>query len=359
MQATTIGTGAGDAAGAKARARRWGALLLAGAVAGCAQPAFVSERIDAPMAGDKGEKGGLVYALPMTVLTVARTEDDKGNPAYRITPSVMPDQSARYRLRYAAIAAVDDDVKIDVDSNLLLTTAKTDVQDRTGDILIAAAKTAASVARIGTLRLIPSDKPAPPPRCSTKPFTAVLTLDELRRGRELPDCSTVRLVGPPMAAPPSAEPAPRCDFSLCFRTTMTVIARITPGDGNGRDAQDFSFVAIDPSRTEGIDLQGAPLVKRVNTLAFQNGLLTSTRVEKPSSALAAANLPLEIAKAILSAPAELLTLRYKSEGDVLKGKAEVLRAQKDVLDAQQKLQEAVAAANNAGAAAVVGSGTSP
>jgi hypothetical protein len=82
-------------------------------------------------------------------------------------------------------------------------------------------------------------------------------------------------------------------------------------------------------------------------------------VEKPSSALAAANLPLEIAKAILSAPAELLTLRYKSEGDVLKGKAEVLRAQKDVLDAQQKLQEAVAAANNAGAAAVVGSGTSP
>jgi hypothetical protein len=72
------------------------------------------------------EKGGIVYSLPKTVITVKGEKEDQKPATYTITPSIVPDQRARYRLRYASSAFTEDELNLGVDSNGLLTTTKAD-----------------------------------------------------------------------------------------------------------------------------------------------------------------------------------------------------------------------------------------
>jgi hypothetical protein len=115
-------------------------------------------------------------------------------------------------------------------------------------------------------------------------------------------------------------------------------------------------MAIDPYRTEGINLETALFVKRQNTVTFENGLVKSVSIQKPSSVLAAVSLPLSVMKAILSVPAELLQLKITNVTD----ETNLAKAEKDKLDALDALLKAQSSAKSTSpSSAVTGTGGTP
>jgi hypothetical protein len=86
----------------------------------------------------------------------------------------------------------------------------------------------------------------------------------------------------------------------------------------------------------------AAFVRKVTNLTFDSGVLTEIHIEKPSEALAFMEIPLTIAKAILSVPAELIQLKinYSSRDKELHDarKAE-LEAKQALLDYIKKQRE--------------------
>ncbi len=338
----------------------WQTLILIGSlsVSGCAYQIVSSEKIDESESIGLAEPGGLVYALPMSLVTITGDKDPSGKVTYTVTPSIVPDPGARYRLRYAPPGNTDDDLNLQVDKNGLLTSTKANFTDRMGDIVIAAAKT---VAAFGTspraARAVHTGGPAAP----VYPFTAIYTIDELVGTQVLPDAAKVSVDAnwPVAGSWQTAAASPSCSFSVCFRTVVPMKGTIS---GGGTVKNEFVFVAIDPRRTEGITLKSAALVARTNTVTFDSGLVTSVAINEPSTTLAIANLPLAVLKAILSVPAELLTLRIANVTDqasLVKAQADLLTQMKAALDAQAALQKAQAGTTPSPSSPITGTGTSP
>ena len=316
------------------------AAILAGTfLAGCTSRIVVSEpQAAAPSAG-LGEPGGLVYSLPKTIVTVEATQDAGGKISYKITPAIVPDASARYRMRFTSTGLTDDDIKLAVDDNGLLTTTTAAVTDQSAEVIVALAKTAA------TLAGSPFASGALPPKqkkqtAAAYPFTQVLTLEEMARGTPLYDGRVIRAdLGVDIAAPPAV-----CAFSLCYRTSILVRGSIH--DGSANVGSDFTFIGVDPSHTEGIDLRVAGLVKRTNTVSIKSGIAFGDGIQQDSTVLAAANLPLKVVKAILSAPQDLLTIRVQNltqQGSLIQQQTAVLNDQVALLNARKALQAAQAA----------------
>ena len=330
------------------------ALLLGGTMlAGCASRIVISEPQSASSLSHNGEAGGLVYSLPQTIIAVDGAQD-KGEVTYTITPSIMPDASARYRFRFTSNGFTDDDLNLGVDATGLLTSGTATITDQTPAIIEALAKTAATV--VQPLSQFARTGPSNQPSTGNYPFHMVFTLDEFLRSPLLPDKRHIAVDG--FGARIDA-PAPTCAFSVCYRTPVLLRGRII--DTSGRDVgAHFAFLAIDPSSTEGIDIRGAALVKRTDTVTFTNGIAVGNAIKQDSMVLAAASLPLEVIKAILSAPAGLLTLKVNNvtdQANLVQQQANLLTQQTALITARNTLQQTKS--GTAGGGTVTGTGTSP
>gem|GEM_PF-3352737 len=342
------------------RAFTMSALLLLAAVmaAGCTQRLVISQPIATePDAGDE-ERGGLVYSLPMTVIAVAGAQDRTTKAVtYTVTPAILPDPSARYRLKYGPSGFTDDDLNLATDSTGLLTSSKANATDKTGEIIVAIAKTAAA----GGMQLAPSATKA---KVEAYPFTVIFTVDEFLKpgGNPLPDDTTI-VADDQWALPPKemTGTAPSCSFSVCFRRVFPIKASICPDKCATPDRArfQFAFVAVNPHQTEGIDLKTASLVFRQNNVTFSSGLIQSVAINQPSTFLAIVSLPLTVLKEILKVPAELLTLKVNNvnaEANLAQAQATLLTQMKALIDAQQALDKARQAGK---APPVSGTGSSP
>jgi len=337
------------------------AAMLSIALAGCGHTLVRSDPITTKpddVSGD-AERGGLVYSLPMTVVSVTGTMDSNKNVTYAVTPSILPDPLARYRLKFVNNGWADEDLNLGVDNNGLLTSTKANAFDRTGDIIVAVAKTIVAGQQPSST-LAPSRATAAPSP-DNYPFTVILDAEEFVSGKDidLPDGMVIRVTNSPKFG---QQPESRaCNFSVCFRTVVPVRARIVRKGANAGDrVNDFAFVAIDPNSTEGVDLKTATLVNRTNTLTFNSGLINSVQINEPSTALALVSLPLTVLKAILQVPAELLSLKITNVTDqasLLQQQANVMTQMKALIDAQKALD----AARGTGGAnrAVTGTGAAP
>jgi hypothetical protein len=340
-------------------------------LAGCSQTIVSSTPIpggaeNAPPTSD--ESVTAVYSLPMTVVTVSATPDATSTAAnpkpstYTITPSILPDNTARFRLNYVPTDLSDDSVTLGVDQNGLLSSVVANATGHQGDIIVALATTAATVATLGGAGLsgamragaVPMVMSAPNPGCKPSvAFTVVYELKDLAGATEpLPDCSTFRVEWNSGAvASPAATVHPACAFSVCYRPLVTATATITlSGSSQIKQAK---FVAIDPDSIEGLNLKSSPFVARTHTISFSSGLMTSAAISDPSVALAIANLPLTVLTAVLKAPQSVLTIQSTNIQD----QTSAVTAQTALINAELALQKAVASEKTP--TAVAGSGTAP
>jgi hypothetical protein len=308
-------------------------------LAGCTYRIVSSEKVgdrpaDVPA---NAERGGLVYSLPMTLITVtAKKEGD--SVTYQVAPTILPDPNARYRLRYAPTGVTDDDISFQVDRNGLLTSARATETDRTGDIIIALAKAATAAATMART----SEATPATPEDGQYPFTRIYDYATFVNGVNLPGQARIEVDRKYL---PKSTSRPDCSYSVCYRVAVPVVATLRSftvdqkGTRTPFESQ-FAFMAVDPDSLEGIDLNTAAMVTRTNSITFDSGLITSIAINQPSTSLAIANLPLNVLSAVLSVPANLLTLRVAN----VQGEANLVQAQANLLNQMKLLMDAQAAA---------------
>ncbi len=303
-------------------------------VAGCTYQIISSERVDEAANTGRAEPGGLIYSLPETLVKVSASQAATGAVTYVVTASITPDPRERYRLRFAPSAQTDNTIDLKVDANGLLTSATANINDRSGDIVVAVASFAASLAPSpGTRWQIA----APPEPAVAYPFDQYISFDRLANGEvvKLWDGATLSIDTESLKAWPVSKVPDHpinCSYSVCYRSVIPVVATISGGEQK-KDKTQFYFPAIDKTRTEGIDIHSASLVNRTHTLEFANGVMTRVNIVQPSTNLALAQLPLQVIQAVMKS---LFTLNISYAN----AEQNALAAQTNLLTAIQALHAA-------------------
>ena len=325
--------------------------MMAAAIflAGCGELRTISAPLteDSTAARNGAEPGGLVYGLPYTVLRIdGKLEATPPRVTYTITPIILADPAARFRARFNPSGWADNSLDVTVNAEGLLTSGSATIADQRGAIVVEAARLAGQVGGLRGFGLLPPSPPGTPTPPSPYPFSVTYTADQLASasGQALPDMATIRLIPPPREATAASTP-PRCDLSLCYRPMTTVFGEISRPSSPTPLANRFALSIVDTSRVEGVQLVGAALVTRSNTLTFNNGVLTRHQINQPSSALALASVPTTALGAFTKALSEVLTIRVDqatSDAQLVQQQAALLEARVKLLQAEQALQAAAA-----------------
>ena len=317
----------------------WRTFIVAGCLilAGCTYQIISSERVGEAATKGEAEPGGLIYSLPETVVKVSASQASGGGAVtYVVTALITPDPRERYRLRFAPSGQTDNTIDLKVDANGLLTSATANINDRSGDIVVAVASFAASLAPSPGARLEMAAAAQP---AVAYPFDQYISFDQLanRKVVQLWDGATLSIETESLEVWPVSKVPDHpvdCTYSVCFRSVIPVVVTISRGEQNRTQ---FYFPAIDKTRTEGIDIHSASLVNRTHTLEFANGVVTRVNIVQPSTNLALAQLPLQVIQAVMKS---LFTLNISYAN----AEQNALAAQTNLLTAIQALQAAQAKA---------------
>ncbi|TXH34051.1 MAG: hypothetical protein E6Q98_19960 [Rhodospirillaceae bacterium] len=119
--------------------------------------------------------------------------------------------------------------------------------------------------------------------------------------------------------------------------------------GNSR-ATNITYAVANPNYTIAVDMSRSVLVEKKVNLAVADGVLQSIIVDKPSTVLAAASIPIDIAKAFASIPSAALQFKIENinaEKGVTEAQAAKLKAEIELIKAKEDLEAAKKGANAA------------
>lgn len=262
----------------------------------------------------------------------------------------------------------DDTVKLNVSANGLLTSANAVAADRTGDILVEAAgvvgmSTAKAVTKGQQMSLQPGGAGAPY-LCGDHAQTIIEIFDPLDEpaGRHAVDQFPFEVsmsVDPPGAKPLAGAPAAKRLYvgapsppliGLYFRTPTPVWISLLRTDGGSTRVIDSSVALLPQAGPIGfVPMNSSAFVKTTDDVQFVDGSLSSWSTDRPSEVLEVVRLPVKIATALISVPAQLLSVKvdYSSKAKSL---AEAQQAQIETQLKLQKLKLCLAQAQADGAA---------
>lgn len=347
------------------------AILLTAFLASCSTGSLL--RTSKATAGARG----VPYSLPRSVLklTMDVTRVTQPSPGFSVSLSsevlTVPDRSRSYLLEHRTSAAREDDVKIATTADGLLTTIVAHTDDKAIDMVKALAGGAAGVARLfagmpGGMRAAAfvdggaSEETVLGPLVGRHEILVPLTsqaswsaVDEafvvVNDLRPFPSTDQVRfkviLMPAGMAAGDSNRPAHlKVDEPSALPVDGVLVAARSPVLFRavveiGPVAGPFGFAFVqqlagipDYSPVVTLDFERARFVKTTYSSKFENGVLTSFDTNRPSSGLAIASAPLDIAKEILKVPAEILQLKF-----------DISSKEKQLVESETALAKSVAA----------------
>lgn len=339
---------------------RLAGLLLLSGIGGCGSVVTstpLTMTSSGPARSVEGSKLLGAYCLTQSILEITIQDDDQGNPQMSIVTNHIPDSSHYFRVDYNASIFADDDVKLDLQNGCSLSGLTAKVQDESASILRQIANLAIQLATglptpsipvtaggqhaavkrkfVGHLNIGLVNGPA-----SEQEFNA-----ELHRIYPTLDVHA-GLLGS-TSPPADAAVANTAEDGLYYQVPVPYVLTVTQDHDNAKIVQ-TQFVAVEnggPIVRVPVD-RGA-FISRNTTLSFSNGSLTSHEVVKPSEALQFVSLPVDVAKALLSIPAELLTARI----NVTQSQGNLLTQQESLLEDKIKLmtEQATYAASVKGA----------
>jgi hypothetical protein len=291
-------------------------------------------------------------------------------------PISIADPAHTYLLSYSASPLSDDTVDIDPDPKTgLLTTIDLTAADRTDDIIIEIAKSAALIFEAATepqgreifSRLLdPSDEAAKRELVDDMNRVAIedAAIQEQSACRAPSDeraraiCTGYRSVAAGLRRidlvidepPPYPTPVADCSIGVCYRLAMPYRFRVE-FEGTGYSVEEVHSLtnAMPPIP---IDLARASFVTKVTKIDFDAGQVDKVHVQKPSEALELASLPVRVVSAFFGAVADLIQLRVNvgtKEQALAQQELQVLQAKQALEDAkrQQRVTESAAQANTA------------
>lgn len=131
-----------------------------------------------------------------------------------------------------------------------------------------------------------------------------------------------------------------CSGKLCYPVIKTAVieVRATP---NSSATQIINIPDI--QNLAEIDISRASFVKKGVTVDFENGLLKSVELKKPSEMLSVISVPTNILAELFKLPTELVQLKIDTSGkseELIKAEESLLETQESLRVAIQKIEEA-------------------
>ena len=302
-------------------------------------------------------KNKIVYFLPTGHIRLQIFEPEgKLQCEIKVTEIYVPDVSKSFFVEYhPSILSDDSEVKVTVNKQGFLAGVLTKTEDKTPAIIAALGQIARTILRLPAAPPMPLAPDAEPLPCKLDmtfdPFNPVErahVLSQVQMQRVGQNVTALKIEPVSANAPstngidddwfrktldriPGIYHRPLLPYKLKFETTNPALQPVT--------------VVYLPNNSPilGLDILRAPFVKNEYDITFENGILTSVKWVKPSEALGFVNIPLDLAKAIVSIPSELLTVKVNdltAEKGLLEAEKNLIQAQLDLIVKQKELGEA-------------------
>jgi hypothetical protein len=294
--------------------------------------------------------------------------------SYSAKLELMPpqaDPSRRFVANLAHSPLRDDTMTLKVTPAGLLTSANVVATDRTGDIIVelAGAFAGTGTPRARALVTAATDDCVSRPKQFVHIFDpmagwkeekpddlpAVIAANGALAGSKFPirvKLDTTAMVGVQDGAPAARlKGAPRYrrhEGALYYRTPVPITASIEQKTGAGEQGDwqpiDAAVVMLPQAGPVSyIPLNSSAFVKTVDDVQFADGAISSWSAERPSEVLEVVRLPVKILTALISVPAQLLSLRvdYSSKAKSL---AESQRLEIETAEKLARLRDCVSLA---------------
>ncbi len=289
---------------------------------------------------DKGQVTN--YFLPKSNIKMDLLSDGAEYQLQYIETQIVPDRDFEYALYYRYSAFSDDKYVIQRTNTGLLSSIQFTADEKTAEVLVKVVDIAKEVAKAAfvpfadlkeqgfeTVYSGVFDPFNPEERQAfVDAINEISGSTGLKYNIEIDQKSYEQDPGAPDR--PKSAPYSSCTAGACFRTASIFPLIITRGK---KEVQRINLTLPNPAAIGSVDITRAAFVKKVTDITFDNGILTKIDVHKPSEALAFMEIPLSIAKAIVSVPGEILKLKF----DISTAEKNLLDAQKNELKAKQEL----------------------
>lgn len=317
--------------------------LLASMLVACASDTVRSGSVtDPPKIWSRTDS--LPYNLPRVLVNVTiERKVVEGVAQDSLTvgdPVIVPDPAHQYRLYYDRSVFATDKMVFETGVSGLLTTINATTEDETGDLVAKLAELAAQVAKVAVM-LAPDGRPP------IAPFKISKLVDPSDDGESRAVNGWLASLGAdlvfeskPMgwrkedlAAQKKALAEAPAQQGVFFRPVLPYVLSLRRA--SGATIAQAAVLAPNEAPILGIRLERFPFVRANNTLTFSQGLLTKFEIDKPSEALGFIQIPIDVAKAIVDIPGQLLQMKVQSTTN----ETGLLEAQKALLEARRALEE--------------------
>ena len=329
----------------------------------------------------------LYYYLPkanIKIITEAKFKIVSGNlpqiieQSFSLEKQIIPDENYLFLLKHVSNWLVNDELKLTINKTGLLSTLEIIAEDKFPSIINTFSQSSSSI--FSNKTAIRSTNEAD---VSIKEFKRELIIDlsefKTREGKYLKKEFTAL-----------TETGAECKFGF-FITKTEKEAESLPFNGSYsfqgiivRPVKPIKFTIVptseilkeknspsvffdffpDQSRILEVPIKRAMFVKKMNNLTIENGMLTVNEIKKPSEFEGVISVPIKIAKAIVSIPAQLISLKIDRtnkqkqlnqamqdlQSTIIKGEKNdliqqfenqklLLEAEKNMLETQNQLKE--------------------
>jgi hypothetical protein len=282
------------------------------------------------------------YFLPKARIHIqvleGKGKDGKEKRALQYVETIIiPDESELLLLNYNQSALSNDSLTIQLTAEGLLKKVETTVEDKSGEVIVKLAEVGKEVAKAAMYVSSVGESPSVirdfiiSPSDFSKINTEILNI--------MPEKFQVDLR--PIVPLSSSDKGGKDKISLgvCFRPLIPY--RLTFREGN-TVIEERVLLLPDGAPKICMPIERSAFVKKVTNLTFEKGILTEIHIEKPSEALGFMDIPVSIAKAIASVPAELIQLKINysnKEKDLADARKAELKAKEALLESLKKLKD--------------------
>ena len=274
-----------------------------------------------------------------------------------------PDTAARWLVNHAASAWRDDQLTIGLTAHGLLSSSNALATDQTAAVILSLAQSfAATRAPVPqSFRLLSQRAATPDSRTPCEAYKTTALFDPTRRSEVVAAASQLKaatanlgLCVEGLGSEPNTLEPDRVVPGYAYRAAKPVRVTVTQGEQTdvsrcktvaGQEAASLVVTVPDAATLFVTPVEAATFTKVSNKHTFKDGMLVEMSMDKPSTGLALASLPVDILKALVSIPASILKLRVDYETQsaaVVTQQANVLKAQLELLEAQKKLEDRLA-----------------
>lgn len=321
-------------------------VLILACLPSCNKPVSI-EKIHS----DQQSFTGMSYFLPKGIvdLTISKKiKIENGKERFEIELIIdevkyVADPEFHYAIKINHNIFFHDKISVTVDANGFLSAINTTVTDKTPEIIDKIANAPIEIFGGAPEVAIRPDRTYEI-NFSLDP-TSIEDRSRLNQVLSQVDSEIAFSARPVSNLPVMRRNRPDCNTDPCFRTAMPYALELYTTNRVSATTVVSRAVVILPNKhvVGQIALTRAPFVTKKFDLTFTSGMLTKADLDNPSEALAFIQIPINVAKAIVSIPSAMLdfkTRRIVSDNNVLKAQKENLDLQKNIIEAQRKLLEA-------------------